>query len=87
MFNNFLKDAIILIVVTSCLPLAVCSVNSFLVAIFQTATQIQEQTLTYIVKLTSIIVVYYFCGEWFFAEYLKFFEISFSSLKIIGTIR
>lgn len=87
MFINFLSQAIVLIIVTSCVPLAICSACSLIIAILQTVTQIQEQTLSYLVRFGTIIIVYYFCAGWFFSEYINFFELSFSSIKVLGSVR
>lgn len=50
--------------ILSGVPLLVSMVVGLLVSIFQAATQIQEQTLTLICKLTSVSIVLFFFGPW-----------------------
>ena len=42
------------------------------VAIFQAATQIQEQTLSFTVKLVAVILTLMFLGGWLGSEILQF---------------
>ncbi len=45
-----------------------------LVAMFQAATQINEQTLTFIPKLVTIIIVLMVAGPWMLQEVVDYFQ-------------
>ncbi len=47
-------DALRLAVLCSALPLGAALVTGFVVAVFQAATQIQEQTLSFVPKLAAV---------------------------------
>ncbi|MGN0436579.1 MAG: flagellar biosynthetic protein FliQ [Wujia sp.] len=41
-------------------------------SIFQTVTSIQEQTLTFVPKLITILVVLLICGDWILTNIVEF---------------
>ncbi len=45
-----------------------------LVAMFQAATQINEQTLTFIPKLATIIIVLFVAGPWMLQVVIEYFQ-------------
>ncbi|MCB0344854.1 MAG: flagellar biosynthetic protein FliQ [Bdellovibrionales bacterium] len=48
----------------SALPLAASMLVGLIVSIFQAATQIQEQTLSFVPKLLSAVLVFIAAGAW-----------------------
>lgn len=81
MFDSFIKQAFVIVIITSGLPLVVSSVCSMGVALLQTVTQVQEQTLSYLVRFSTVVIVIYFCGPWFLKEYVNFFQQTLASLE------
>ena len=79
-----IKQGIILILLTSGLPLVVSSFCSAIVAVLQTATQVQEQTLTFLVRFSAVAAVLFFCAPWFLNEYVSFFQETLASLQYFG---
>ena len=66
------KQAIFLAVVI-CLPtIIVGSLAGFIFALFQTLTQVQDQTLSFAIKLISILVTIYFTLSWASQELYQF---------------
>ena len=63
-FTNYSYQALILILILSGPPILVSMILGLLVAIFQAATQIQEQTLSFTVKLFATIFTIIFLGGW-----------------------
>jgi len=57
-----------LILVLSAPPILISMFLGILVAIFQAATQIQEQTLSFTVKLVAVIMTLMFLGGWLGAQ-------------------
>lgn len=65
-------QALLLILILSGPPVIISTILGLLVAIFQAATQIQEQTLSYMVKLIAVILTLLFLGGWLGAQMLQF---------------
>jgi len=76
MFANEISQltyqALLLILILSGPPIIVSMVLGLLVAIFQAATQIQEQTLSFTVKLFAVVFTIIGLGGWLGAEVLQY---------------
>jgi type III secretion HrpO family protein len=57
-------QALLLILVLSGPPVLISMVLGLFVAIFQAATQIQEQTLSFVVKLLAVVFTLLVMGSW-----------------------
>lgn len=57
-------DAIHTLVLISVVPVGLCLVVGLAMSVFQAATQIQEQTLSFIPKLIAVVVALYALGGW-----------------------
>jgi len=64
--------ALLLILILSGPPILISTALGLLVAIFQAATQIQEQTLSFTVKLIATIITLLLMGGWLGAQMLQF---------------
>jgi type III secretion protein S len=84
MFQNEIYQltyqALILIMVLSGPPILISMVLGLLVAIFQAATQIQEQTLSFTVKLFAVIITIMAMGGWLSSQIIQFATTVFTSL-------
>lgn len=65
-------QALILILVLSGPPIIISMVLGLLVAIFQAATQIQEQTLSFTVKLFAVMLTLMMLGGWLGAQIIQY---------------
>lgn len=65
-------QALLLILILSGPPILISTMLGLMVAIFQAATQIQEQTLSFMVKLFAVILVLMFMGGWLSAQIMSF---------------
>lgn len=65
-------QALILILILSGPPIIISTVLGLIVAIFQAATQIQEQTLSFMVKLFAVMITFLILGGWIGAQMLHF---------------
>ena len=85
MFANeiyqFSYQALILILLLSGPPILVSMILGLLVAIFQAATQIQEQTLSFTVKLFATIFTIMLLGGWLGGQVLQFTNTIFTSIS------
>ena len=58
------RDALWVIIISSAPMLLVSLVVGLVISIFQTATSIQEQTLTFVPKVLSIFIMIMLVGSW-----------------------
>ena len=65
-------QALLLILLLSAPPILISTALGLMVAIFQAATQIQEQTLSFMVKLFAVIMVLLFMGGWLASQIMQF---------------
>ena len=65
-------QALFLILLLSGPPIVISTILGLIVAIFQAATQIQEQTLSFTVKLIAVIVTLMLMGGWLGAQIMQF---------------
>ena len=77
-------QALILILLLSGPPILVSMVLGLFVAIFQAATQIQEQTLAFTVKLFATVFTIIFLGGWLGAQIFQFTNAVFSAITKMG---
>ncbi|HSW72698.1 MAG TPA: type III secretion system export apparatus subunit SctS [Chlamydiales bacterium] len=71
--------ALLLILILSGPPILISMILGLLVAIFQAATQIQEQTLSFTVKLFAVIFTIMIMGGWLAAQILSYTNTIFSN--------
>ena len=76
MFQNEIYQltyqALILILILSGPPIIISMVFGLVVAVFQAATQIQEQTLSFTVKLFAVVLTIMILGGWLGAQIMHF---------------
>jgi type III secretion HrpO family protein len=77
-------QALILILLLSGPPIIISTVLGLMVAVFQAATQIQEQTLSFTVKLFAVIFTIMFLGGWLGATVLQYTNTIFSAIGRAG---
>lgn len=65
-------QALILILLLSGPPIIISMILGLMVAIFQAATQIQEQTLSFTVKLFAVVFTILLLGGWLGAQVMQF---------------
>jgi type III secretion HrpO family protein len=65
-------QGLLLILILSAPPVLISMFLGTIVAIFQAATQIQEQTLPFVVKLVAVTLTLIFLGSWLGAQILSF---------------
>ena len=73
-------QALLLILILSAPPILISMVLGLLVAIFQAATQIQEQTLSFTVKLFAVVLTILLLGGWLGGQIYQFAETIFTSI-------
>ena len=66
------NGALFLIIQVSLVPLLVSLAIGLLVSIFQTATSIQEQTLTFVPKIIGVFLTIALIGGWMMTKMVEF---------------
>lgn len=88
MFQNeiyqFTYQALILILMLSGPPIIISMVLGLMVAIFQAATQIQEQTLSFTVKLFAVILTIIVLGGWLGGQIFQFANTILDTIPKLG---
>jgi len=72
-------QALLLILILSGPPILISTFLGLFVAILQAATQVQEQTLSFTVKLIAVIFTLFFLGGWLGAQILQFASTIFTN--------
>ena len=75
-------QGLLLILILSAPPVLISMFLGTVVAIFQAATQIQEQTLSFVVKLVSVTLVLMLMGGWLGARIMSFSANIFSNFPV-----
>lgn len=70
----------ILVLTTSLAPILAATIVGLVVSLFQALTQIQEQTLSFGVKLIAIVAILLFTARWMGGEIYNFMIQSFDQV-------
>jgi flagellar biosynthesis protein FliQ len=79
-----LREALMLVLLLSAGPMLASMLIGLVASILQATTQIQEQTLSYVPKLTGVFLTIALLGPWILAEAMKFTVVL---LETIPTVR
>ena len=74
-------QALLLILILSGPPIFISMIFGLFVAVFQAATQIQEQTLSFTVKLVAVIMTIMFMGGLLSAQIMQFANSIFQNFQ------
>ncbi|MFC7518728.1 type III secretion system export apparatus subunit SctS [Herbaspirillum sp. GCM10030257] len=81
---NFFQQGLWLAIVLSAPPLIAATLFGVVVSLIQAVTQIQDQTLPYVVKLLSVSLVVAGVGRWFGSELLQLTNQAFMLIPFVG---
>jgi type III secretory pathway component EscS len=82
--QNLIFDSLMIALVLSGIPMVSIALASGLVALVQAATQIQEQSVTHLVRLITFIGVVFVAGDWMGGEIASLFERSVKAIASVG---
>ena len=82
--TQIMSDAMYTVVITALPPLLISMVIGLLISIFQTVTSIQEQTLTFLPKLLTILLVLALLGGWMFSRMENYTQGLFEQIPNMG---
>ncbi|MFQ5590772.1 MAG: flagellar biosynthesis protein FliQ [Phycisphaerae bacterium] len=66
------REALLLTLLLTAPPVLAAMLVGLFVSLFQAATQLQEQTLTFVPKLVAVFVVLAVSGMWMISQLMKF---------------
>jgi type III secretion protein S len=69
---EYASQALYLVMIISLPPIVIASVIGIMLSLIQAVTQLQEQTLTFGVKLLAVVGSLFALGGWMSAEILRF---------------
>lgn len=72
-------QALVLVAILSAPPILISTLLGLVVAVFQAATQIQEQTLSFTVKLLSVLVTLFVMGGFLGAQIMQYAQAIFTN--------
>ncbi len=70
--TRILREGLLLVLLLSAGPMLASLLIGLIVSILQATTQIQEQTLSYVPKLTGVFLTIAILGPWTLAQAVKF---------------
>ncbi|MFN4174877.1 MAG: type III secretion system export apparatus subunit SctS [Parachlamydiaceae bacterium] len=81
---QYAYQGLLLILILSAPPILISLFFGILVSIFQAATQIQEQTLSFTIKLIAVTLTLMFMGGWLGAQIMSFSSQIFKGIATFG---
>ncbi|HKS73598.1 MAG TPA: flagellar biosynthesis protein FliQ [Terriglobales bacterium] len=80
---RILREGLLLVLVLSAGPMFASMIVGLVIGILQATTQIQEQTLSYVPKLTAVFLTVAIMGPWILAQTVKFTVVLFDSIATV----
>ena len=80
---EYARQCLYLVLMISLPPIIIASVVGILLSLIQAVTQLQEQTLTFGVKLLAVSLTIFLMGGWMSGEILRYAEEIFSRFYLL----
>lgn len=80
---NIAAQALYLVLILSLPPIVVASVVGIVLSLIQAITQLQEQTLSFGVKLIAVIATLFLMGGWLGGQILQFSQDIFTRFYLL----
>lgn len=80
--TDILQEGIFLVLKVAGPMLVMSMIVGILISIFQAVTQIHEQTLSFLFKLSVIIIYVFFAGGWMLRSMVEYTESIFLMLRV-----
>ncbi|MCO6430208.1 MAG: flagellar biosynthetic protein FliQ [Deltaproteobacteria bacterium] len=84
MFEAYLTKTFEIVIAASAVPLVAGSLAGVIVGVVQAATQVQEQSVTYLVRLFAVCCVIAVGGEILFSSLSAFLTEVLATIKYLG---
>ncbi len=80
---QFTSQALTLVLVLSLPPILAASIVGTLVSLLQALTQVQEQTLSFVIKLVAVIIALFATASWLGSELYQYSMLVFDQITEI----
>lgn len=80
---RIMREGLLLVLLLSAAPMMASMLVGLVVSILQAATQLQEQTLTYVPKLVSVFLTVAILGPWMLTQMVRFTQALFDSIALV----
>jgi flagellar biosynthesis protein FliQ len=70
--SYIVQEALYLVLIASAPPVLMSLIVGFVISVFQAATQIQEQTLTFAPKVVAVFGILALTGAWIGSQMIRF---------------
>jgi type III secretion protein S len=81
---NYFQQGLLLSIMLSAPPLLIAAACGMVVSLIQAVTQIQDQTLPYVVKLVAVGITLAALGRWIGVELIELTNLAFTMVPDIG---
>lgn len=81
---NYFQQGLLLSIMLSAPPLLIAAACGMVVSLIQAVTQIQDQTLPYVVKLVAVGATLAATGRWIGVELIELTNLAFTLVPDIG---
>lgn len=82
--RSLILDSVILVTLVAGIPMVGIAFTSGVVALLQAVTQIQEQSVSHLVKFLTVLTLILIGGDWVGHEVAALFERSLRAIEMIG---
>jgi type III secretion protein S len=81
---NFFQQGLWLVIAMAAPPLIIATLFGVAVSLIQAVTQIQDQTLPFVVKLMSVSITLSVLGRWFGSELMQLTNLALTMVPNVG---
>jgi flagellar biosynthetic protein FliQ len=81
--TRVLREGLMLVLLLSAGPMLASMLIGLVVSILQATTQVQEQTLSYVPKLTGVFLTIAILGPWILAQAVRFTVVLLESIPTV----
>lgn len=81
---SYFQQGLWLAIAMSAPPLLIATLCGVAISLVQAVTQIQDQTLPYVVKLVAVAITLVVVGRWFGIELFQLTNLAFTMIPTIG---
>ena len=86
MLTALIAQGLLLVLVVSGIPLLGCALCGLCVSILQAAMQLQEPTVSFLVRFAAVAVTLWAFGGWMLDQILRYAELSLQGLSQTGQL-
>ena len=77
---RILREGLLLVLMLSGFPMLASMLVGVVVSVLQAATQLQEQTLSYVPKLVAVFLTIAIAGPWMLTQMVRFTQAIFAAI-------